>query len=183
MTLFCAWIQEVVTTSLTWRNWQWVEIISKKAVLFFIYFFNFLDKGHSLCKQCLHDLQIMKKWSSSPNLSKLASCQFMKTRSLCRTFTQWMDFRGTFINDVPRFLPIFYLPTFLLYDVPFLGLSWTPLSTLIWDVINERSLKVLFIFRCSENWHKKSEAIICLTNDCLHSFIANFYCSERWKVL
>jgi hypothetical protein len=46
-------------------------------------------KGHSLFKQCLHNLQFMKKGSSSPNLSKLAradiSCQFMKTRSLCRT--------------------------------------------------------------------------------------------------
>ena len=42
-------------------------------------------KGPSLCKQCLHDLQFMKKGSSSQNLSKLASCQFMKTRSLCRT--------------------------------------------------------------------------------------------------
>ena len=30
------------------------------------------SKGHSLCKQCLHHLQFMKKWSSSPNLSKLA---------------------------------------------------------------------------------------------------------------
>ena len=29
-------------------------------------------KGHSLCKQCLHNLQFMKKGSSSPNLSKLA---------------------------------------------------------------------------------------------------------------
>ena len=28
----------------------------------------------------------------------------------------------------------------LLYNVPFLGLSWTPLPTLIWDVINELSL-------------------------------------------
>ena len=47
-----------------------------------------LAKGHSFCKQCLHDLQVMKKRSSSPNLSKLAradiSCQFIKTRSLCR---------------------------------------------------------------------------------------------------
>ena len=49
---------------------------------------------------------------------------------------------GTFINDVPRFLAIFDLPTYLilLYNVPFWGLSWTPLPTLIWDVINERSL-------------------------------------------
>ena len=49
----------------------------------------FWAKGYLLCKQCLHDLQFMKKGSSSPNLSKLAradiSCEFMKTRSLCRT--------------------------------------------------------------------------------------------------
>ena len=39
-----------------------------------------------------------------------------------------------------------YLPTYpvLLYNVPFLGLFWTPLPTLIRDVINGRSLiKVL----------------------------------------
>ena len=35
-----------------------------------------------------------------------------------------------------------YPPTYLvlLYNVPFLGLSCTPLPTLQWDVINERSL-------------------------------------------
>ena len=40
---------------------------------------------------------------------------------------------GTFINDVPRFLAIFDLPTYLvlLYNVPFWGA--------IWDLINERS--------------------------------------------
>ena len=40
------------------------------------------------------------------------------------------------------FLAIFDLPTYLvlLYNVPFWGLSWTTLPTLIWDVINERSL-------------------------------------------
>ena len=47
------------------------------------------NKAHSLCKPCLHDLHFVKKESSSPNLSKLAradiSCQFMKTKSLCRT--------------------------------------------------------------------------------------------------
>ena len=47
-----------------------------------------VTKGHSLCKQCLHDLQFIKKGPSSPNLSKLAradmSCQFKKTRYLCR---------------------------------------------------------------------------------------------------
>ena len=49
--------------------------------------------------------------------------------------------KGTFINDVPRFLAISDLPTYLvlLYNVPFLGLSWTPLPTLIRDIINERS--------------------------------------------
>ena len=45
-------------------------------------------KGHSFCKQCLHNFQFMKTRFSWPNLSKLAradiSCQFMKTRSLCR---------------------------------------------------------------------------------------------------
>ena len=52
---------------------------------------------------------------------------------------------GTSINDVPHFLVIFDLPTYLvlLYNVPFLGLSWTPLPTLIWDVINERSLSYI----------------------------------------
>ena len=50
---------------------------------------------------------------------------------------------GTSINDVPHFLVIFDLPTYLvlLYNVPFFGLSWTPLPTLLRDVINERSLK------------------------------------------
>ena len=39
--------------------------------------------------------------------------------------------KGTFINDVPRFLAVFDLPTYLdlLYNVPFLGLSWIPLPT------------------------------------------------------
>ena len=54
----------------------------------------------------------------------------------------------TFINDVPRFLAIFDLPNYivLLYNVPFWGLSWTPLPTLVWDVINERPIVVLPIF-------------------------------------
>jgi hypothetical protein len=54
--------------------------------------------------------------------------------------------RGTSINDVPRFLAIFDLPTYLvlLYNVPFWGLSWTPLpSTLISDIINGRSLVLM----------------------------------------
>ena len=33
--------------------WGWEKIV--------------LTKGHSLCKQCLHDLQFMKKGSSSPS--------------------------------------------------------------------------------------------------------------------
>ena len=54
--------------------------------------------------------------------------------------------RGTFVNDVPRFLTIFDLPTYLvlLYNVPFWGFLGPPLPTLIWDVINERSLSNLF---------------------------------------
>ena len=48
--------------------------------------------------------------------------------------------KETSINDVPRFLAFLtYLPG-LLYNVPFWGLSWTPLPTLISDVINECSL-------------------------------------------
>ena len=53
--------------------------------------------------------------------------------------------KGTSINDVPHFLVIFDLPTYLvlLYNVPFLGLFWTPLPTLIRDVINGRSLTLI----------------------------------------
>ena len=39
--------------------------------------------------------------------------------------------------------------------------------------------KVLFIFRCSKNWQKKSVHHHLLTNDGAHFFFANFYCSER----
>ena len=51
------------------------------------------------------------------------------------------QYLGTFNNEVPRFLAIFDLPTYLvlLYNVPFWGQFWTPLPTLIWDVIDERS--------------------------------------------
>ena len=56
--------------------------------MFYSKFNKIYFKGHSFCKQQLHDLQFMKTRSPSPNLSKLAradiSCQFMKTRSLCR---------------------------------------------------------------------------------------------------
>ena len=49
--------------------------------------------------------------------------------------------RGTSINDVPCFLAIFYLPTLSYYIMSdFWGYLGPPyLSTLIWDVINERS--------------------------------------------
>jgi hypothetical protein len=50
--------------------------------------------------------------------------------------------KGTSINDVPCFWPFLtYLLTYLvlLYNVPFWGLSWTPLPTLISNVINGRS--------------------------------------------
>ena len=58
--------------------------------LFFIHeLFDFSStKGHSLCKQYLHDLQFKKTRYPSWNFSKLAradiSCQFQKTRYLCR---------------------------------------------------------------------------------------------------
>ena len=56
---------------------------------------------------------------------------------ICTSLT-YQDYKGTSINDVPCFLVIFSLPTYLvlLYNVRFGGLSWTPLSTLISDVIN-----------------------------------------------
>ena len=46
--------------------------------------------------------------------------------------------KGMLIIDVPHFLAIFDLPTYLalLYNVPFWGLFWTPLPTLKRDVIN-----------------------------------------------
>ena len=74
-----------------------------------------------------------------------------------RLYWEWISFvefgfkfrnyaKGTFINDVPRFSAISDLPTYLvlLYNVPFLGLSWTLLPNLIRDVINERSLSHFF---------------------------------------
>ena len=51
-------------------------------------------------------------------------------RPLGRSMLYYFTFllKGMFINDVPHFLAIFDLPTYLvlLYNVPFLGLSWTP---------------------------------------------------------
>ena len=60
--------------------------------------------------------------------------------------------KGTSINDVPHFLVIFDLPIYLvlLYNVPFLGLFWTPLPTLIWDVINEPFLNVMSFVQLGE---------------------------------
>ena len=57
------------------------------------------------------------------------------------SFVQFATKKGTSINDVPRFLAIFDLSTYLvlLYNVWLRGLSWTPLPTLISDVINGRS--------------------------------------------
>ena len=65
--------------------------------------------------------------------------------SICTSLT-YRDSKGTSINDVPRFLVIFSIPTYLvlLYNLPFLGLSWSLLPILIWDVINERSLSQSF---------------------------------------
>ena len=52
------------------------------------------NKGHSFCKQCLHDLQFMKTRSSSPNLSKLTSAISLWKQDPCaELFTKWMDFR------------------------------------------------------------------------------------------
>ena len=45
---------------------------------FLAHIFTTSCKGHSLCKQCLHDLQFMTKGSSSPNLSKLKVAFFQK---------------------------------------------------------------------------------------------------------
>ena len=61
--------------------------------------------------------------------------------------------RGTFINDVPCFLTIFDLPTYLVPTTSlfggFLGPP-PPLPTLIWDIINERSLEQSprLIYKC-----------------------------------
>ena len=62
--------------------------------------------------------------------------------NFCETVRYYEIIKETFISDVPRFLAISDLPTYPvpLYNVPFLELSWTPLPTLIRDVINERSL-------------------------------------------
>ena len=48
--------------------------------------FKMVTKGHSFCKQCLHDLQFMKTRSSSPNFSKLARADISRKSGKC--FTQ-----------------------------------------------------------------------------------------------
>ena len=62
-------------------------------------------KGHSFCKQWMHNLQFMKTRSFSPNLSKLGrsdiSCHFMKTRSLCRTVHKMNGFYPVFSTCHP----------------------------------------------------------------------------------
>ena len=49
---------------------------------------------------------------------------------ICTSLT-YRDYKGTSINDVPCFLVIFSLPTYLvlLYNVLFWEQSWTPLPT------------------------------------------------------
>ena len=70
---------------------------SEKVINKFVYLHIRIDKAHSLCKQCLHDLYFLKKGSFSPNLSKPVradiSCHFLKEGSFAELFTQWIDFR------------------------------------------------------------------------------------------
>ena len=92
-------------------------------------------KGHSLCKHCLHDLQFMKKGSSSTNLSNLAKadiiCQFMKTRSLCRTFYKMNGLLGFsvqillkyfyycivgFTDEIDIYSYMYFLPSGMLFN-------------------------------------------------------------------
>ena len=65
------------------------------------------------------------------------------TESILYMYTNFWFKKGqsAVINDVPHFLTILYLPTYLvlLYNVRFWGLSWTTLPTLILEVINGRS--------------------------------------------
>merc|ERR1719319_359368 len=92
-------------------------------------------KGHSFCKQCLHDLQFMKTMSSSPNLSKLAradiSCQFMKTRSLCRHCLQndWTLVRSSVIRG------------FMIFK----RASWSPFSIKCLLSLNDWLIFLLFL--------------------------------------
>ena len=92
-----------------------------------------LFKGHSFLKQCLHDLQFKNKVLLT-KLSKLAradiSCQFKKTRYLCRhcsaLFTKRMNFRehpfktstclrGGGVKNLPN------LPTDITKKLPMVG--------------------------------------------------------------
>ena len=82
--------------------------------------------------------------------------------------------QGTFINDVSRFLAIFDLPTYLvlLYNVPFLGLFWTPLPTLIRDVINGRSLGgITDYLRLNPQFFATQILIIIPSNNRLRFFV------------
>ena len=73
----------------SWCQYEALKFISFPTQVYIVLLTIRFTKGHSFCKQCLHNLQFKKKRYSSPNLSKLArtdiSCQFLKTRSLCRT--------------------------------------------------------------------------------------------------
>ena len=65
------------------------------------------------------------------------------TLAVCSAISAILSYKEpSLMTSLAHFLAIFDLPTYLvlLYNVPFLGLSWTPLPTLIWDIINERSL-------------------------------------------
>ena len=67
--------------------------------------FKILTKGHSLCKQCLHDLLFNETKYLPSNLSKLArddiSCQFKKSRYLCRHFLKNKWTLGTIVYSYP----------------------------------------------------------------------------------
>jgi hypothetical protein len=76
---------------------------------------------------------------------------------------------GAFINDVPCFLAIFDLPTYLvlLQNVPFLRLSWTPLPTVIRDIVNEHSLLI-----------KNACTYPNLRSQCCNAYLA---CFDLWR--
>ena len=88
-----------------------VNVLHPCTTLHSLYVSIFLPKGHSFCKQCLHDLQFIKTRSSSPNLSKLAradiSCQTMKTRSFCRTVYNMNGLYLLFFNSRPYLDSVF----------------------------------------------------------------------------
>ena len=73
-----------------------------------------VDKGHSFCKQCLHNLQFKKPRYSSPKTSKLAradiSCQFKKAMYLYRHSLQneWTLVFQSYFFFIQEFLNIFF---------------------------------------------------------------------------